>query len=393
MVGLLLKRAGITLGFLLTVAIVLFGLFPNAARSLIEGYPAAVWPAFGEFAERTQKAEPLERIENPSSLEGKLFELFSSSGGSALLVLKDEQIFLEHYAAGFDIQTEFNSYSMVKSLIGVLAVKAVAERRIENLDRSLGDLVPAAKGRPIASVTIRELLDMRSGIVFERAVSPNPDDKAEKPQRLLAANPFGALARLHGEGVEVVLREAVVDPDAHGVYLYQNANTALLGLVLETVYDLPLSDLLYSKIWRPAGAGGFKWRKYPNDEKGMNTAYCCLYATTHDWARVARYIMMNGNDGNFLPQALHALLMGVDIDPAALKNGEYRTQIRYDILNREGEGIKGRFAYFLGQGGQITYLLPQENMVVIRFGERHQLLHSTIYEIHRMIKTRSDIDD
>lgn len=393
MVGLLLKRTGITLGFLLTVAIVLFGLFPNAARSLIEGYPAAVWPAFGEFTERTQKAEPLARIENPSSLEGKLFELFSSSGGSALLVLKDKQIFLEHYAAGFDIQTEFNSYSMVKSLIGVLVLKAVAERRIENLDLSIGALVPAAKGKPVASVAIRELLDMRSGIIFERAVSPNPDDKAEKPQRLLAANPFGALARLHGEGAEVVLREAVVDPQARGIYRYQNANTALLGLALETVYGLPLSDLLYTKIWHPAGAGGFKWRKYPNDEKRMNTAYCCLYANIQDWARVAHYVMINGGDERFLPDELHAYLMGRDMEPVRLQNGEYRTQIRYDILNREGEGIKGRFAYFLGQGGQIIYLLPQENMVVIRFGERHQLLHSTIYEIHRMIKTRSDIDD
>lgn len=386
-----MKRFGIFLSVILTVAVTLFGLFPNAARSIVEGYPAATWPALGKFSERSGKADALAFIDPPLALSAKLHELLSASGGSALLVMKDDRIIVEHYAGNFSAATEFNSYSMVKSLIGVLVMKAVAERRIGNLDMDLGALVPETKGQPVEAVTIRELLDMKSGILFESETRSYAGDKAEKAERLLAANPFGALARLHGEGVEAVVDGASLDPSARGVFLYQNANTALLGLVLETVYRMSLPDLLYEKIWHPAGAGGFKWRQYP--QSGAATAYCCLYASIRDWARVGRYIMTNGGDGRFLPEELHAYLMGADIDPVKLQDGEYRNQIRYDILNREGEGIEGRFIYFLGQGGQIAYLIPQENMIVVRFGERHQLLHSTIYEIHRMVETRSDIDD
>ena len=64
----------------------------------------------------------------------------------------------------------------------------------------------------------------------------------------------------------------------------------------------------------------------------------------------------------------------------------YRSQIRYDILDRAGERLYGFFKYFLGQGGQILYLVPNENMVVIRFGDKHQLLHSTLYEIDRILE-------
>ncbi|MEM7300106.1 MAG: hypothetical protein AAF468_03395 [Pseudomonadota bacterium] len=42
------------------------------------------------------------------------------------------------------------------------------------------------------------------------------------------------------------------------------------------------------------------------------------------------------------------------------------------------------FLYFMGQGGQTTYLVPQHDLAVVRFGDDHQLLHSTLYEAARL---------
>jgi hypothetical protein len=54
------------------------------------------------------------------------------------------------------------------------------------------------------------------------------------------------------------------------------------------------------------------------------------------------------------------------------------------LLPREpGEVIRqaGPFAYMMGHGGQIAYLLPGQDAIVVRFGAQAQLLHSTLYEV------------
>jgi len=167
-----------------------------------------------------------------------------------------------------------------------------------------------------------------------------------------------------------------------GKFHYQNLNTALLGLVLESTYDKPLDILLFEKIWQPAGATGFKWRKYSNLD--AVSAYCCLYATIKDWALVANFLMQNGGDEQFLPTELYNYFLGRDFSDHLLRDGEYRGQIRYDILDRKGEAIQGPFLYFMGQGGQTTYLVPQQELIVVRFGGKHQLLHSTLYEAAKL---------
>ena len=55
-------------------------------------------------------------------------------------------------------------------------------------------------------------------------------------------------------------------------------------------------------------------------------------------------------------------------------HGAYRTLMRYDVLDRAGEQLAGPFAYFLGQGGQAVYLRPQDDLVVVRFGDGFQLV-------------------
>ena len=43
-------------------------------------------------------------------------------------------------APGFNEKTQFNSYSMAKSLIGYLVLKAIDEGEIDGLDSSIGTL-------------------------------------------------------------------------------------------------------------------------------------------------------------------------------------------------------------------------------------------------------------
>jgi CubicO group peptidase (beta-lactamase class C family) len=265
---------------------------------------------------------------------------------------------------------------MAKSLVGAMVYKALAEGRLASLDQTLAEFLPRDEG--IAAVTIRALLEMRSGIVFEvEGGKPESIASAGKDDDT-APNPFGPLARLHFEGIDAVERSlAVAGGDAH-TFSYQNVNTALLGAVLEAVYDRPLDELLDEKLWRPAGAASALWRR-PAAEASVS-AYCCIYATARDWIRIGAFLGENGGATPFLPEPLWREFLGLDISLAERHQSRYGAHIRQDVLDRPGQALLGPFTYLMGQGGQTLYLMPEQGVVVYRAGEDIQLLHSTLYD-------------
>jgi CubicO group peptidase (beta-lactamase class C family) len=352
---------------------------PQVLILLREGYPPRMLNDFGAGYLKVAGGSTELARGAPRSMTPRLTELFAAAKGDALLVMQQGKITLEHYVPGHDAATVFNSYSMVKSLIGALVLKALAEGRIAGLDQPLGELLPLNADSGVGEITVREALDMTSGINFEPSPTKQVSGIEEKSFEAFSFNPFGPFSRLHALGLDAVLPGLKVSPVDRGRFQYQNVNTALLGAMLEEVYEVPLAEQLSEKIWRPAGASETHWRTYP--VTGKTTPYCCLYATTADWALVGRYLMRNGGAIQpFLPDELWRYWIGADIPEGARIHGAYRTQMRYDVLDRTGEELAGPFAYFLGQGGQIVYLKPQDDLVVVRFGDGIQLLHSTLYE-------------
>ena len=355
---------------------------PYLPRLVIEGYPAPVWPAYGSFA--PVAGGTVETIFAPAvsgmQPNDALKALFRDSSGRALIAVHGGRIVLAHYAEGVTSETKLNSYSMVKSLIGALTLKAVADRRLSSLDQPLRELLPGLGTPSLGEVTLRELLEMRSGIEVEAhgltAVSGDKDVEATK------MNVFGAMARLHTGGIDAIAGELKSLPELRHTFNYQNVNTALLGEVLARVYRMPLEQVLSAEIWAPAGAAPAEWRRY-GDGRPVS-AYCCLYARPIDWAKVAYFLMHNGLPRKpFLPEPLWRQFLGLDLADADVADGHYGLHIRHDLLDRAGEPLQGRFSYFMGSRGQITYLMPEKDLVVVRFGADFQKLHSTLYEVAR----------
>jgi CubicO group peptidase (beta-lactamase class C family) len=352
---------------------------PQVPILIAEGYPPYVLSDFGAGYLHVAGGQARLERQTPRPMTPRLAELFAAGKGRALLVLQDGKVTLEHYAPPHGMETRFNSYSLVKSLVGALVLKAVAEGKVRDLEQPISELLPASAATDAGKVTVRQALDMTSGIDFEPTPLKQMSGVGEKPFEAVPYNPLGPLAKLHALGLDAVLPSLRVSATEKGVFRYQNVNTALLGAMLEEIYQASLADLLSEKIWRPAGAAEAHWRSYP--ASGRTTPYCCLYSTAADWALVGRYLMRNGSDsGPFLPEELWRYWIGADIPDAARVHGVYRTQMRYDVLDRTGETLAGPFAYFLGQDGQVVYLKSDSDLVVVRFGEGAQLLHSTLYE-------------
>ncbi len=353
---------------------------PYLPRLLYEGYPAAVWPSPGAFAEiaGASALAPINRRADASAraLPADLAAIFEASGGHALLVDRGGRLELEHYAGGFGEATRFNSFSMAKSLVGALVFKALAEGRLASLDVAIGDILPDYGDAAFRAVTLRDLLRMRGGVLFQRD-DPLAADETKDIEGALY-NPFGPMARLHAEGLGAIRTSLTADHAIADRFRYENVNTAIVAAALEKLYGRSVAALLSEKLWRPAGAAAAQWRRY-NDRAAVS-AYCCIFATARDWIRIGRYLIDNGTPSEpFLPEALWRELMGFDLDAAVLRQGVYGYHLRHDVLDRAGEPLQGGFSYMLGQGGQLLYLLPKHHLVVLRVGERMQLLHSTLY--------------
>lgn len=345
---------------------------PQVPTLLLEGFPDPVWPASGSFAEVAGVDEP-ERPATPRALNPEGQQLFDLSGGRAFIADVGGERLAETYALGLDRETRLNSYSLAKSLVGALAVKAVSDGRIKSLDISLSDLI----GPQAPDVSLRSALTMTSGLTM--AGEP-PKEDVEKSLDDGAFSPFGPLARLHVYGLDSTLNDIHVDRSRVGEFSYQSANTALVASVVEKAYGKSIATVLSELIWKPSGAATAFWRRYP--EGNGISAYCCLYARPVDWVRVGRFLLKNGRDDKpFLREAYWRDLIQPDISAEARHGGVYGLHIRHDVLDRPGQAVQAPFSYMLGQGGQVVYLLPDQDAVVVRFGEKLQLLHSTLYAL------------
>lgn len=89
----------------------------------------------------------------------------------AVIVMKNGRIVAERYAEGYHENTRFVSWSMAKSVTGVMIGMLVSDGRLR-LDQSAP--VPAWQrpGDPRGEITVRQLLQMRSGLRHAEAIDP-----------------------------------------------------------------------------------------------------------------------------------------------------------------------------------------------------------------------------
>ena len=113
-------------------------------------------------------------------LARQIDELFSKEGQGetrAVVVMADGELAAERYAAGYDKDTRFVSWSMAKTITAVLIGMLVADGKL-SVDEPAPVPMWQRPGDPRAEITLRHLLQMRSGLRHAEAGDP-PYDSAE----------------------------------------------------------------------------------------------------------------------------------------------------------------------------------------------------------------------
>lgn len=256
-----------------------------------------------------------------------------------LLVLKDGKIRLEQYGLGNTEDTVWISYSMAKSVTSLLYGAAIADGFIKDLDAKVTDYLPAMKGSAYDGATLRDLLQMASGVQWNETYSdPNSD---------VGNYPGGNVV----EFLDFMAAKPRVAPPGER-FNYSTGETDLAGVVLRAAISNNLATYLTHKIWMPLMEAPAYWATHGTG--GGERGGCCIYATLRDYGRLGQFVL---NDG-VLPDGTRVVPEGwiaesTTPSPASAGYGYFWWL--------DGEGIF-RASGIYGQG---IYFNPASDLVIV----------------------------
>jgi len=165
---------------------------------------------------------------------------------NALLILKDGHIVSEVYRNNSTPASRFIAWSMTKSLTSVMVGCALEEGRIASLDDAISDYLPELAGGGYEGVTIRQVMEMRSGVDYEERYDfANPGTAA--------SNHIAALVRNTARFADVARTlPRLHEPGA--VFQYKTIDTAVLGWLVERVTGGSVASYTEHCVWEPLGA-------------------------------------------------------------------------------------------------------------------------------------------
>lgn len=220
------------------------------------------------------------------------FEAFlPQSHTDGIMILHHGKIAFEHYTNGMTAQTPHILMSVSKSMLGLLA-GAMLQRGMLDLEQEVTDIIPEISGTAYDGATVRHLLDMRVGIVFDedylatsgpiiayrKSTNWNPLEPCETPSDLRS-----------------FFRELTERSGPHGGPInYVSPNCDLLGWIMERASGQRYSDLISELLWQPLGAADSAYITV--DRLGAPRCAGGMCTTTRDLARVGQMIVQGGND-------------------------------------------------------------------------------------------------
>lgn len=219
--------------------------------------------------------------------EGKDYDLFdylAYNRVAGLLVLKDGKVVFEDYELGTGPQTRWPSFSIAKSFSSTLVGAALHQGLISSLDDPLTTYVPQLKGGAYEGVSIRNVLQMASGVKWDETYTDPKSDRRKLLELQLAQKP----------GAIVSYMNALSRAGAPGaIWHYSTGESFLVGALIEGATHQPLATYLSETIWSRLGMeqDATWWVEAPG---GMGLAGSGLGATLRDYGRFGLFVQQDG---------------------------------------------------------------------------------------------------
>jgi CubicO group peptidase (beta-lactamase class C family) len=268
-----------------------------------------------------------------------------------VVIVRHGVIVAEWYEAGRDADSYAASWSMAKSVSSAVIGIALERGLVDGVDASLATFVPEWSGTDRARITLRNVLQMTSGLDWT-------EDYALQPQQ---PSDIARLASTERDQLAYVLaRPLAHEPGSY--WAYSSGDSMLLSAVIESATRRSMGDFAREVLFAPLGMQRAEWW---SDAVGHTLSYCCVDAPTREFARFGLLYARGGRWGDdrlLSPEWVRDSTTTVRFADSIPSYG-YQWWLA-------GDDLLARDAMFSARGwdGQYTYVFPNLDLVVVRSG-------------------------
>jgi len=301
-------------------------------------------------------------------------DFIKDSQTTGLLVLQHGKIIYENYWLGHAQDKQHISFSMAKSFVSALMGIAIEEGFITDIQQAVTDYVPELIGSGYEGVSIKNVLQMSSGVRFNEDYGDFNSDI----NRFSRATAFGTSLDDFSASLE---REK--EPGTY--HHYVSIDTQVLGMVLTRATGKSLTNYLSEKIWQPLG---MEYKAYwLADDYDMELALGGLNVTLRDYAKLGWLYLNLGQWKNAQGQTQQIVpkqwvvdsttadaphLVAGKNNPASTSSSGYGYQW-WLPLNADDE--------FAAQGiyNQYIYIDPDQKLVIVKNSANYRFTDKSLH--------------
>lgn len=279
-----------------------------------------------------------------------------------LVVLKDNKIVVEEYFNTYWRETIHDIRSAGKSVTALLLGIAMDKGLIKSTEQSIYDIFPSPKfiqpkKDSHQEIKIKHLLAMSSGLSAD-------DDDGNSPGRT-----GNWLTEEHWVNFAISL-PMIFKPGEK--FIYNDICPMLVGAIIEETSGKKLSDFANENLFAPLGIREYYWYSAPN---GHTVPMGNLYLTTLDFAKLGQLVINKGQwQGKTIVSAAwinEMLTKQLDLNDGVANGYGYFWWHTTKNVN----GKKYACIYASGNGGNLLFIVPSENLVVCltssAYGQRY----------------------
>jgi len=293
---------------------------------------------------------------------GKTYDLYdylAINRVAGLLAIKNGNIVFENYQLGNTAQTRWMSMSIAKTITATLIGAAIQDGAIASIDAQVTDYLPALRGSAYEGVTIRNVLQMSSGVNWNETYTDSASDRRRLLEAQIAQQPGGMLNVMAG-------LDRAAEPGTR--FNYSTGETQVAGELLRAAINKPLAEYLSEKIWARVGmeAPATWWLESPG---GVEVGGSGISATLRDYGRFGLFLLSGGVAAGerILPEGW------VEQAATPLTFADNRVvgygYMVWPLVTEPGSIHDGAFSA-VGIHGQTIYMNPAEDVVIVVLSAR-----------------------